>query len=196
MNCLFVYIFLTIVNKFLFYNFFMNKIIVISGKQYSGKDTLAKILLDLMPNFKRVGIGDAIKIEYGKRKNLTFDEIEAQKHLYRADLIELGNWGRAQDDDYWLKNIANMDNIIVPDVRVCHEIEFFKQKGAYLIRVESSEENRSKRGVLVGVNDITETALDNYQDWNLVIENNSTYEDLMKKAEQIVQLHQKFVGLL
>jgi len=174
----------------------MNQIIVISGKQYSGKDTLAKILLDLMPNFKRVGLGDAIKIEYGKRVGLTFEEIEVKKHLYRADLIELGNWGRAQDADFWLKNLANMNNIIVPDVRVNHEVDFFKQKGAYLIRVESSVETRSKRGILVNADDDTEIALDNYQDWNIVIENNSTYEDLIKKAEQIVQLYKEFVGLL
>ena len=41
-----------------------DKIIVISGKQYSGKDTAAKILLENLTNFKRIGLGDAIKIEY------------------------------------------------------------------------------------------------------------------------------------
>ena len=41
----------------------MNKIIVISGKQYSGKDTFAKILLQKLDGFKRVGIGDAIKLK-------------------------------------------------------------------------------------------------------------------------------------
>ena len=60
----------------------MNKIIIISGKQYSGKDTLAKILLEELSDFKRIGIGDAIKIEYGKMKNLTFEEIEKNKHLF------------------------------------------------------------------------------------------------------------------
>ena len=54
----------------------MKKIIVISGKQYSGKDTLAKLLLQYLDGFTRVGIGDAIKIEYGKQKGLSFDEIE------------------------------------------------------------------------------------------------------------------------
>ena len=172
----------------------MNNIIVISGKQYSGKDTLAKILLEKMPNFKRVGIGDAIKIEYGKQKGLTFEEIEANKHLYRADLIELGNWGRAQSGDYWLNNLANMDNIIVPDVRVEHELEFFKSKGAFLIRVESSEENRAKRGVLINADDDTETALDNYKGWNIVVDNNSDYENLIKKANEVCDLYSKFIG--
>ena len=172
----------------------MNKIIVISGKQYSGKDTLAKILLEKMSDFTRVGIGDAIKIEYAKRINSTFEEIESNKHLYREDLIELGNWGRAQDKEYWLKNLANMDKIIVPDLRVEDELEFFKKKNAFLIRVNSSFENRAKRGTIVNPNDNTEVALDNYNSWNLVIDNDSTYEELTKKADFVVQEFKQFVG--
>ncbi|MBQ2983251.1 MAG: hypothetical protein IJD57_00435 [Candidatus Gastranaerophilales bacterium] len=172
----------------------MNKIIVISGKQYSGKDTLAKILLQKMPDFKRIGIGDAIKIQFGKENNLTFEEIEAQKHLYREKLIELGNWGRAQDKNYWLNNLSNMDNIIVPDVRVEDEINFFKSKNAFLVRVNSSFENRSKRGVIVNNDDDTETALDNYQAWNIVVENNSTYEELQKQADVVISLFLKHIN--
>lgn len=174
----------------------MNKIIIISGKQYSGKDTLAKILLEKLPDFKRVGIGDAIKLEYGKRKNLTFEQIEKEKHLYRADLIKLGDWGRAQDGDYWLKNIANMDKIIVPDVRVEHELNFFKSKGAFLIRVNSTSENRAKRGTLINENDSTETALDDYKEWNIVVENNTTYEDLVKKSGEVLSLYKNFTDSL
>ena len=172
----------------------MNKIIVISGKQYSGKDTLAKILLQKMPDFKRIGIGDAIKIQFGKENNLTFEEIEAQKHLYREKLIELGNWGRAQDKNYWLNNLSNMDKIIVPDVRVEDEINFFKSKNAFLVRVNSSFENRSKRGVIVNNDDDTETALDNYQAWTIVVENNSTYEELQKQADVVISLFLKHIN--
>ncbi|MBQ4647177.1 MAG: hypothetical protein IJB79_07500 [Candidatus Gastranaerophilales bacterium] len=173
----------------------MNKIIVISGKQYCGKDTLAKILLQKMPDFKRIGIGDAIKLEFGKRNGLTFEEIESKKHLFRAGLIELGNEGRAQDSDFWLKNLANMNNIIVPDVRVEHEVDFFKSKGAFLVRVESSYENRSKRGVIVSADDDTETALDNYSNWNILVENNSDYEALVEEADKVIKLFSAFVGL-
>ncbi|MBR2069624.1 MAG: hypothetical protein IJ877_07695 [Candidatus Gastranaerophilales bacterium] len=161
----------------------MKQIIIISGKQYSGKDTLAKILLDKMPDFKRIGIGDAIKIEYGRKHNLTFDEIEKNKHLYRNDLIELGNLGRSIDPDYWLRIMADMDKIIVPDIRMCHEVEYFKEKGAFAIRVNSDIQNRSKRGTIVNQNDNTETELDSYSDWDMVIENNSDIEALIKKAD-------------
>lgn len=165
----------------------MKNIIVISGKQYSGKDTLAKILLEKLTGFKRVGIGDAIKIEYAKRKNLTVAEIEQNKYLYRNDLIELGNWGRNQDSMYWLKLLANLNNIIVPDVRVVDEFNFFKNIGAFLVRVDSSFENRSKRGTIVNNNDPTETALDNRTDWDIVVENNSDYEALVKKADAVIE---------
>ena len=166
------------------YNYLMKKIIVISGKQYSGKDTLAKLILDRFDDFIRVGIGDAIKLMYVRENNLTFEQIEAQKHLYRDDLIKLGNWGRSQDPDYWLKSIIAMpQNVIVPDIRVEHELDVFKQNGAFTIRVEASYESRSKRAVITNENDLTETALDNYKNWDAVVDNNSDYENLVRQEE-------------
>ena len=50
------------------------KIITFSGKQYSGKDTAAKILLEELKDFKRCAMGDIIKIEYGKLHNLSYEE--------------------------------------------------------------------------------------------------------------------------
>jgi phosphomevalonate kinase len=164
------------------------KIIIISGKQFSGKDTVAKILLELLPDFKRIGLGDAIKIEYGKIKNLTFDEIETNKSLYRADLIDLGNKGRAQNSDFWLKKVLEQDcNIIVPDIRVPHEVEVFKAQNAISIRVESDREQRAKRGTLVKEDDPTETLLDNITDWDYIIENNQGYSELKETTEKLCQ---------
>ena len=162
------------------------KIIVLSGKQFSGKDTLAKFLLEFLPNFKRIGLGDAIKIEYGRRNNITFEEIEANKSQYRADLIALGDWGRAKDPDYWLKTIIEQDeNIIVPDLRMPHELEVFKKHGAITIRVESPRQNRELRGQLVKENDPTETLLDAINDWDFIIQNNGTLEELQEKAKKL-----------
>ena len=163
-------------------------IIIFSGKQYSGKDTAAKIMLDKMPDFKRCAMGDIIKLTYGKEKGLTYEEIEKNKAIYRQDLINLGNWGRKQDPDYWLKKILEQKgNIIVTDVRVLHEYEVFKNAGAIAIRVEASRETRQKRGNLVGENDITETGLDNIKDWDYVIDNNSDYENLIIQVNKIVE---------
>lgn len=166
-----------------------DKIIIFSGKQYSGKDTAAKILMEAMPDFKRCAMGDIIKIEYGRLNNVTFEEIEANKPKYRQGLIDLGNWGRSQSPDYWLeKIIAQKGNIVVTDVRIKHEYEVFKAAGAISIRVEASRDIREARGgKLVGEDDVTEVDLDDIRDWDFQLDNNKDYETLKKNILKIVQ---------
>ena len=165
-----------------------DRIIIFSGKQYSGKDTAAKIFLEQLKTFRRCAMGDIIKLEYGRTKNLTYEEIEKNKSKYRQDLINLGNWGRAQSPDYWIKKIIAEDgNIIVTDVRVKHEYETFKQAGAIAIRVEASRETRILRGTLIGEDDITEVGLDNVSEWDFVIDNNKDYEHLKTQCNKIIE---------
>lgn len=166
-----------------------DRIIIFSGKQYSGKDTAAKILMEAMPDFRRCAMGDIIKIEYAKEHNLTFEEIEANKPKYRQGLIDLGNYGRSISPDYWLEKIvAQEGNIVVTDVRIKHEYEVFKNAGAISIRVEASREIREARGgKLVGEDDITEVDLDNIQDWDFLVDNNKDYETLRKNVLKIVE---------
>ena len=165
------------------------KIIVFSGKQFSGKDTVAKILLERFPSFKRIGIADAIKMQYGKEKGLTLEEIEKNKSIYRQDLIDLGDWGRAQSPDYWLNSIiAYEGNTIVTDLRVEHELNLFRSHGAFAIRVEASEEARSKRGILASKNDVTETGLDKVTDWDYIIQNEGSYEELLENTEKLIKV--------
>lgn len=166
-----------------------DRIIIFSGKQYSGKDTAAKILMREMPEFKRCAMGDIIKIEYAKANGLTYEEIEANKSKYRQGLIDLGNWGRSQSPDFWLdKIVAQKGNIVVTDVRIKHEYEVFKNAGAVSIRVEASREIREARGgQLVGENDVTEVDLDDIQDWDFVIDNNKDCKTLEKNVLEIVE---------
>ena len=165
-----------------------NRIIIFSGKQYSGKDTAAKILMEAMPDFKRCAMGDIIKIEYGKIHNLSYDEIENNKPLYRQGLIDLGNWGRQINPDYWLQKIIEQSgNIVVTDVRIKHEYAVFKNAGAISIRIEANRDIREARGgKLIGEQDITEIDLDNIDDWDFLIYNNKDYQTLKKTVLEIV----------
>lgn len=166
-----------------------DKIIIFSGKQYSGKDTAAKILMNELPSYKRCAMGDVIKLEYGKLNNVTYEEIEANKPKYRQGLIDLGNWGRKQDKDYWLKKIVEQEgNIVVTDVRIKHEYELFKSYGAISIRIEAERDLREQRGgKLVGENDVTEVDLDDIEDWDYIIDNNNDYETLRENVLLIVK---------
>ena len=164
------------------------KIIIFSGKQYAGKDTAAQIMLKELSNFRRCAIGDIIKLTYAEEHGITFDEIENDKNKYRAGLIKLGNWGRAQSPDYWLKKIIEQEgNIMVTDVRIPHEYKVFKDAGAIAIRVEADRKVREKRGgKIIGETDITEIGLDHITDWDYVLDNNSDYETLEKNVKKIL----------
>lgn len=164
------------------------KIVVISGKQFSGKDTVANILRDILGDFILAPLAQAIKLEFGEKKNLTLKEIEMNKPLYRAELIELGNKRRAEDQKYWIKRVlSRKENIIVPDIRLSYELETFKKNEAVTIRVESGRDERAKRGKLVSEDDSTETDLDNVKGWDYVIQNNGTVEQLRKKVLKIAK---------
>lgn len=167
----------------------INRIIIFSGKQYSGKDTAAKILMEALPEYKRFAMGDIIKLEYAKQHNLSFEEIETNKSKYRQDLIELGNWGRSISPDYWIQKIIEQKGkIVVTDVRLKHEYSAFKAHNAIAIRIEADRDIRLLRGEkLVAENDITETDLDNIQDWDFLLDNNKDYETLRKNVLKIVE---------
>ncbi len=164
------------------------QIVVISGKQYSGKDTVANILKNVLENFRLAPLAEAIKIEFGEKKNLSLKEVEGNKPLYRPELIELGNKKRAKDSDYWINKVLLMDgNIIVPDIRLKHELDVFKKLGAVTIRVDAGREERAERGKLVKEDDTTETDLDNIKKWDYVIENNGSQAELEKKLQNIAE---------
>lgn len=173
------------------------KIIVFSGKQFSGKDTVAKVLLENFKSFKRIGIADAIKLKYSLKTGLSVEEIEKNKPLYRQDLIDLGNWGRAQNPDYWLNSIIEYEgNTIVTDIRMKHELDVFRSHGAFTVRVDAKEEVRRKRGKLVSGNDTTETELDNIKDWDYVFDNNGSYEDLQNNIPELIKAIEEKLGRL
>ena len=161
-------------------------IIIISGKQYSGKDTVADVICETLPGLKREALATAIKNEFGNQKNLTFNEIDRNKTLYRSDLIELGNEKRKECPDYWIKKVLMDDgDVVITDVRLQHEYDTFKKMGAITVRVESDREERLKRGHLVREDDLTETDLDNIKDWDYVITNDSDIEALKNSAAKV-----------
>lgn len=162
-------------------------LIAISGKQYSGKDLLAGLLMERLPGFKKVPLALAIKQEFAKRHGLTLDEIEANKAQYRPGLIELGNWGRAQDPDYWLKQVLNQPGKkIISDMRLKREYDLLKAEGAFLIRLEANRDVRAKRGQIVSEDDPTERELDEVTAWDLVLQNNDSPHALAEKLTDYI----------
>lgn len=162
-------------------------LIAVSGKQYAGKDLLTRMLLTALPDFRQVPIAQAIKTVYARRHGLTLQELEAQKAQHRPGLIALGDWGRAQDPDYWLRAVlAEPGKKIVSDVRLPREYALLKQAGAFLIRLNADRVVRARRGQLVSETDPTEQALDTLREWDAVLTNNTTIEDLQAQVQALL----------
>ena len=96
--------------------------------------------------------------------------------------------GRAIDPDIWVKSLMHWyskfperPNWIVTDVRFPNEAEAIKREGGLLIRV-----NRN-----TGFTDThpSETALDDYKDFDEIIDNNGSIENLIGQVYDIMLKH-------
>lgn len=164
-----------------------SSLIAISGKQYSGKDFLAALILERLPEFRKIPIAYAIKQAYAEQHGLSLEEIEASKAEHRPGLIAMGDWGRKIDPNYWLKQVLSLPGRkIISDVRLKHEYDVLKDAGAFLLRLNADREIRGQRGRLVDEADPTETQLDGVTAWDAVLTNNGTAEDLIRKLEAIL----------
>lgn len=104
---------------------------------------------------------------------------------HKGDYFELTNGSvektKSEDELISLNAIKvyyEYPNWVISDVRFPNEAEAIKNKNGILIRL-----NRNIR--LESIHE-SETALNNYDDWDYVIDNNGTIEDLIEKIKQIL----------
>ena len=185
-------------------------IIGIAGKAQAGKDTTAMMLQVLLTNpdftwrmyetdvyfawdHSVVHYADLLKEISQEMLDMPFDDFNSQevKQQYldwlgmtvREFLQKLGTAVRKEiDPDFWVKALFNTyhnGNVIIADVRFPNEAEAIKERGGKLIRIE-------RPGAGAG-NHISETALDDYKGWDIVIDNVGTLEDLFKVVKFHVQ---------
>lgn len=156
-------------------------IIMITGKQRSGKTTAAKLLAQLTPSARAYALADALKIEYydtifpGQTTTTPSGRIrwvDRQKQdnpEIRGHLIRLGAERRAEDPEYWCKKVwekMQLDNppvAIISDWRLPNESRFFgTRKGVNELRTLRIARADRSGYLLTNQDDESETALDLY----------------------------------
>lgn len=93
------------------------------------------------------------------------------------------------DNDWWVNQVKNRaidsddDFIVVTDCRFPNEITemFCDEYETYVIRITRNINTQEQIA-----NHDSETSLDNWKEWNYVVENNGTLEDLKESAKVIV----------
>ena len=179
-------------------------IIGISGKLYSGKDTLASCLLhefdDYGVTFMQKSFAFKLKKMGAYLTNTPeiwwFTQEGKQQYLPKWDMTigefqqKLGTEAMRDNihPDGWvialMSEYSTFDNWIVTDVRFPNEAEAIKKEGGTLIRIEgdpSNERKNSKRDL----NHPSETSLDDYDGFDYKIVNAPPIETLQKQAHTI-----------
>lgn len=186
--------------------------IAICGKQNVGKNTVANLLVDKLDyppyEYDIVAFADPIK----EMVCLMFPQADRNylfgpSHLrsgqipnaldkdnkpltYRQVLIDLGGLGRSYDKNIWVKKFDNTIKntsietklIICPDLRHLNEYQYLRDNGFYIIKIVRNLISQSK--------DSTETEQDGIkpEQFDYILENNSTMNDLGQHIEKITKL--------
>lgn len=171
--------------------------IALHGKKNSGKDTSARIFKKIFKgqykkNLTQTSFAYPIKklalqmLGFSSKRecpNLFYNselrdhKIPGYELTYRDLCKKIGAVGKELDKDFWIKKTkVEFKDIIVSDLRYKNELDFLKNEGFYLIKI--FRDNVDKIDL--------ETDLDDYQDWDYIIDNTGSRDNLKKQIANIV----------
>lgn len=175
------------------------KIYVISGKAKSGKDTIANIICNYYKDKKCKKISYAYYLKEYIKNIFNWDGKEETKPRDLLQSIGIDLLQKKIDEHFLINRVVEdikvysyfYDVIIITDARLIDEIEIPKNKFSNVttIRINNNSDNDL---TLEQKKHITETALDNYTNFDYVINNTSDYDALKQSVNKILEVdHEK-----
>jgi len=186
--------------------------LILSGKRKCGKDYLEQLILERYPELVlSYRISAPIKGAFARAYCLDFTELlsaSQYKENYREQMVTWSEQIRQTDPHYFLRlsivqaaqETENAKPIwLLNDARRPTDLAYFTDSKeidlsatkVIKLRLVSNEETRKERGWIFteGIDDkTTECGLDSHQDWDYVIQNDGTKEELLKEMEPIFAL--------
>ena len=165
------------------------KVILISGKAGSGKDEVAKLLKMYLGNAVITKLAKYIKLFAAEMTD--WDGKEDDKP--RTFLQEMGDNLRLLDKNFLTKRMVEdlklyekfYDYVIISDVRLVNEIEYIKANYLNVVTIRVNAKDSTRKLTDTEKEHITETELDNYNNFDYVIENDFK-DDLKDEVKEIL----------
>jgi hypothetical protein len=177
-------------------------IIGIGHRKGMGKDTFANMLLDELNGnlgddifYYKGSFADGVKswahdmfYQYGLKSGAYYEVHRDEKEDWMPTLLKspreiyllMGQFGRSVREDYWIEQVIRHDsqNLIIPDLRYPNEMKRIKALGGLTIKVINPRVEIT--------HDEADDALEGY-DFDHIIYNNGTLDDLRAKAKKIAR---------
>lgn len=167
------------------------KLFLITGKAGSGKNEVANIIKEELPNSVITSFSKYIKLFALEMTDWNGDDQAKPREF----LQNMGDELRAIDENFLTSRIYEdiniykkyYDNLIISDVRLINEINYFKNKKDLEVITIRINCNNCKRNLTDNEKlHHTETELDNYQEYDYTI-NNEYNENLIKEVKEILK---------
>ncbi len=173
----------------------MEKIYVIAGKARHGKDTTAIAIRKAYKDKKVINLAYANYIKEFAKKISNWDGKEETKPRELLQTLGTDIVRDKIDKDFFVKRLCDdirvysyyFDIITISDARFPNEIDIPKNLFDNVISIKVVRNHFESPLTLKQQNHATETALDNYNDFDFVLMNDGTIEDLEVKVEQLVK---------
>lgn len=175
----------------------MLKLVLISGKAESGKDTIAKIIENKVNNkFAVITPHIADKVKSVAKEDFGWDGIKNERG--RALLQLIGDGGRQYNPNIWINHFLEFLNnfkesdtlVLIPDVRYKNEViklvEWGNENKIQVFKVRVERPNYTNKLTEEQRKNSSETDLDNCGFWDFKVINDSTLENLDKTIDKML----------
>ncbi len=173
----------------------MERIYVIAGKARHGKDTTALAIKKAYKDKRVINLAYGNYIKEFAKKISGWDGSESSKPRELLQTLGTDIIRDKIDENFFVKRLCDdikvysyyFDIITISDARFPNEIEFPKKMFDNVISIKVVRDNFKSPLTEKQQHHLTETALDNYDNFDFILKNDKTIADLEKKVEDIVK---------
>lgn len=172
-----------------------------TGKNYICENLFLPIVQTYGKNAIQVAFADQIKVNVMVKYNLSKNDVCNDKNYKIRSLLQKEGTEDGRNrfgNDIWINHLdkwmeihksKGIHTFLITDVRFKNEADYIKRMGGKIIRIEAPERNKDlvacKNLDENASNHISETDLDNYYGFDLIIDND--YNSSMLKNKEILK---------